>query len=91
MYTLKPSGASSFSPLWHNPKDALVVSGPAVAGGVVYVGSSDHKVYALDAATGQVRWSYPTGNQIFSSPVVSGTIVYIGSEDGKLYALNTGS
>ena len=92
LYALKPSGASSFSPLWHNPKDAFVVSGPAVVGSVVYVGGGDHYVYALDAAAaGHVRWSYRTGNSIFSSPVVSGNVVYIGSEDGKLYALNTGS
>ena len=90
LYALKPSGASSFSALWRNPKDAFVVSGPAVVGSVVYVGGGDHYVYALDAA-GHVRWSYRTGNRIFSSPVVSGNVVYIGSEDGKLYALNTGS
>ena len=62
-----------------------------MADGVVYVGSGDDNVYALDAATGDVRWSYPTGGEIFSSPVVPGNVVYIGSEDGKLYALNTGS
>ena len=69
----------------------MVASGPAVADGVVYVGSGDDNVYALDAVTGHVRWTHPTGNEIFSSPVVSGNVVYIGSEDGKLYALNTGS
>jgi outer membrane protein assembly factor BamB len=90
LYALKPSGAT-FSPFWHNPKDVTVVSGPVVTDGVVYVGSSDDWVYALDATTGDVRWSFRTGNEIFSSPVVSGNIVYIGSEDGKLYALNTGS
>jgi len=58
---------------------------------VIYVGSGDDKVYALDAATGHVRWSYPTANSIFSSPVVAGDKVYIGSEDDKLYAFNTGS
>ena len=67
-----------------------VVSGPAVADGVVYAGSGDDNVYALDAVTGHVRWTYLTGNDIFSSPVVSGNIVYIGSEDGK-DAPNTGS
>ena len=37
-------------------------SSPAVANGVVYVGSIDDNVYALNAATGAKLWSYTTGN-----------------------------
>jgi len=33
-----------------------------VAGGTVYVGSWDRKVYALDAATGNARWTCTTGH-----------------------------
>ena len=65
-----------------------VDSSPAVAGGTVYVGSDDHKVYALDAATGHVRWTYTTGNNVDSSPAVAGGTVYIGSDDHKVYALD---
>ena len=57
----------------------------------VYVGSKDGNVYALDAATGQVRWTYTTAGPVYSSPAVSGGTVYGGSGDGKLYALNAGS
>ena len=39
-----------------------VSSSPAVAGGVVYVGSDDGKVYALSASTGTQIWSYTTGS-----------------------------
>ena len=60
---------------------------PAVAGGTVYVGSDDGKVYALNAATEQVRWTYTTGSSV-SSPAVAGGTVYIGSWDHKVYALN---
>ena len=63
-------------------------SSPAVADGTVYLGSDDRKVYALDAATGRLRWSFTTGDGIYAGPAVSGGIVYIGSDDGKLYALN---
>jgi outer membrane protein assembly factor BamB len=64
------------------------VSSPAVAGGTVYYGSEDSKVYALDAATGRLRWSYTTGGGVYAGPAVAGGIVYIGSDDGNLYALN---
>jgi outer membrane protein assembly factor BamB len=64
----------------------------AVPGGshpaTVYVGSGDHFVYALDAATGAVRWAYPTGNWIYSSPAVVDGTVYIGSYDHFVYALD---
>jgi outer membrane protein assembly factor BamB len=91
LYALRTSG-TSVSKIWAMPLGSLVVSGPAVADGVIYVGTGNGTVYALDVATGHIRWHVPTGNNdIFSSPVVSGHIVYIGSEDGKLYAFNTGS
>jgi serine/threonine-protein kinase len=62
-----------------------------VAAGTVYVDSEDRKVYALDAATGHLRWTYTTGKGVYSSPVVAGGTVYAGSNDGKVYALNAGS
>jgi eukaryotic-like serine/threonine-protein kinase len=53
---------------------------------VVYVGSGDTNVYALNARTGARLWSYATGSQVISSPVVANGMVYVGSGDGKLYA-----
>ncbi len=61
----------------------------AVADGVVYFGSSaDHKVYALDLATGQERWSFFTGGPIRFAPTVSDGRVYVASDDGWLYCLS---
>jgi outer membrane protein assembly factor BamB len=73
---------------WAYITGGLVISSPAVAGSTVYVGSNDRKVYALDAATGDLRWAHTTGNFVFSSPAVAGGIVYVGSWDHKVYALD---
>jgi eukaryotic-like serine/threonine-protein kinase len=54
---------------------------------VVYTGSEDHTVYAVDAATGAKLWSDRTGNQVFSSPAVVNGVVYVGSGDGNMYAV----
>ena len=62
-----------------------------MAGGAVYVGSHYGKVYALDVATGRLRWIYTTGIMPDSGPAVAGGTVYVGSEDNKVYALNAGS
>jgi outer membrane protein assembly factor BamB len=74
---------------WTYTTGNLVGSTPAVAGGTVYVGSNDHKVYALDTTTGHLRWSYTTGGQVHSGPTVVGHTVYVASDDGSVYALDT--
>jgi outer membrane protein assembly factor BamB len=59
-----------------------------VANGVVYVGSDNGNVYALNASTGSKLWSYTTGRSPYStsSPAVVNGAVYVGSWDGKVYA-----
>ena len=50
---------------------------PVVAGDVVYVGSYDHKIYALNASTGASIWSYETGSCVLSPAAVVDGIVYV--------------
>jgi outer membrane protein assembly factor BamB len=54
------------------------VSTPAVVDGVVYVGSQDGNLYAIDAATGVQRWSFATLQWVKSSPTVVNGVVYVG-------------
>lgn len=61
---------------------------PVVVGGVVYLGAYDGWVYALDLATGQLRWRAQTDGPIIGSVLVEGGVVYVGSSDGYLYALD---
>lgn len=63
-------------------------SSPVVADGTVYIGSYDHHLYAIDAATGDLQWRYRTGDRIDGSPAVSDGIVYVGSHDRNIYALD---
>jgi len=54
----------------------------------VYFGSSvDQQVYALDAATGSVRWKYCTSGPVRLAPTLAQGKVYFGSDDGKVYCL----
>jgi eukaryotic-like serine/threonine-protein kinase len=66
----------------------VFLSSPAIAGGTVYVGSGDHNVYALDAATGALRWKFTTGNVVHASPAVADGVVYVGSWDRDFYAID---
>ena len=74
--------------LWTYTTGGPVRSSPAVADDTVYIGSSDHNIYALDAATGRPRWTFTTAGPVNSGPAVAGGTVYIGSSDHKVYALN---
>jgi len=57
--------------LWRFKTECGVTSSPAVSNGVVYVGSYDKNLYALDSVTGKEKWRFKTGRYLDSSPAVS--------------------
>ena len=73
--------------LWRFETGSRSISSPEVAGGVIYIGSNDSYVYALDAVTGEQRWRFQTGHWVSSPTVVEG-VVYVGSGDSYVYALD---
>jgi len=64
------------------------LSSPAVWNGAVYFGSGDGNVYALDAATGTLKWKFHTGDVVHASPAISDGTLFIGSWDSYFYALD---
>ena len=69
----------------------VFLSSPAVANGIVYVGSGDGNVYAINAQSGQRVWAFHTGNVVHASPAVADGTVYVGSWDTYFYALDAAS
>ncbi len=67
------------------------LSSPLVIDGLVYFGSGDSNVYAVDAASGALRWKFATGDVVHASPAFADGTIYIGSWDGKFYALDAKS
>ncbi len=78
--------------LWKHKLADYSTSSPAYANGVLYLGSFDHRLYALAPATGAELWTsgwcssrcLPRG--ISGSPAVNNGKVYIGVRDGRVYA-----
>ncbi len=64
------------------------LSSPAVSGDAVYFGSGDGNVYALDAATGALKWKFHTGDVVHASPAILNNTLFIGSWDSYFYALD---
>ena len=76
------------SEIWSFSIGGNVYSSPVVVDGVVYVGSNDDNLYAVDASDGSEIWSFSTGGNVYSSPVVVDGVVYVGSYDDNLYAVD---
>jgi outer membrane protein assembly factor BamB len=62
---------------------------PTVQDDVLYIGSDDKNLYALDALTGEVEWQFPTGDIVRSTPALAHGNVYFESDDGYLYAVDS--
>jgi len=87
-FVLSPATVGNLGVRWQYTTGDRVYSSPTVANGVVYVGSNDNNVYALNASTGALRWQYTAGAATPSSPAVAKGVVYAGSYDNNVYALN---
>jgi outer membrane protein assembly factor BamB len=59
----------------------------------VFVGTSDHGLYALRAGDGSTIWRYETGGLVQSEPLYDPEldVVYFGSNDGALYCVRADS
>nr|MBP7371145.1 PQQ-like beta-propeller repeat protein [Arenimonas sp.] len=73
---------------WSFQTGNQIVSSPTYHDGVIYVGSNDGFVYAIEAKSGKQLWRYATGGPVPSSPAIRDGLVYFASYDGKFYALN---
>src|ERR1700722_695915 len=69
----------------------FVLSSAAVVNDTVVVGAGDGFLYALNAASGAVRWKLRTEGRIRSSPAIADGTVYVGSFDGSVYAADLAS
>lgn len=91
--------------LWESDPDLVSNLLPALASqGIVYSGTAEGLISAIDAETGDLLWSYQTGENpdydptnihdpqygVVSAPVIdSNGTVYMGAVDGKMVALDT--
>jgi eukaryotic-like serine/threonine-protein kinase len=77
--------------LWRFQTEGSAYRSPAIVDGVVYTGSSDGFLYALDQANGEELWRYETDSSVEITPTVSGGTVYLASANGTLAAIDAAS
>ncbi|MCU1427901.1 MAG: WD40-like repeat protein [Actinomycetia bacterium] len=98
--TLVAYDATTGQRVWSFQASAAIAAAPVIANGVVYAGSFDKTLYALDADFGTVRCSFTTTGLVLTPPIVvdpdgNGSTVYFGDvgptgfdDGGHLYAMN---
>ncbi|HTO86955.1 MAG TPA: PQQ-binding-like beta-propeller repeat protein [Thermoanaerobaculia bacterium] len=72
-----------------------IVSSPSVSGDLVFVGSRDAQLYAVERATGKERWRFghkidyldgnPEVSWVLGSPALADGLVFTGSSDGRFF------
>ena len=73
---------------WAFKAGGPIVTSPAIADGVVYIGALDGHLYAVDQETGKEKWNFKSRMPIASSPAVAGDALYFVSSAGSLAALD---
>jgi len=75
---------------WGYKTDGPVYSSPATDGDLLFFGSDDAKLYALNASgsTPVSLWNFTANGAIRSTPAINGDRVFSGSDNNKLYAVN---
>ncbi len=69
-------------------KDAFYSGGPAVANGLLVIGTKDGHVYGLSASDGSQRWVATVSAGVLSTPAIAGNRVVVRTNDGKVTCLN---
>ena len=64
------------------------LSSPVVADGVIYFGTGEGVLYALDAHSGAERWAFEPADTMHSSPAIAEGTVYVGNMESRLYAVD---
>ncbi len=98
---LSPANAGRLALKWAFSTGGPIAASPTVVGGIVYVGSWDGYEYALDAASGAMKWKtflgqttapcYPQLAGVSSAADVENGVVYVGGGDSYWYALDAAS
>ena len=95
MYDLGFSGVSpdqNLAPplelLWKFKTGGPLYASPVIANGILYIGSTDGKLYALDAKRWGIKWVFDAGDAIRYSAAVFGNRVYFSARNNKVYALD---
>ncbi len=89
---LAHSGYSESAPIplelrWKYKVGDTEISAPIIDKGILFVGSDNNDLYAIDAFMGELKWRYSTLGKVYT-PAAKNGIVIAASYDNNIYALD---
>jgi outer membrane protein assembly factor BamB len=89
---LSHSGYSESSPIpleliWKYQAGGAGISAPIIDEGILFIGSDNNYIFALDALKGELKWRYSTLGKVYT-PAAKNGMVFAASYDNNLYALD---
>lgn len=73
---------------WRKGEPFRIAGGLTAADGIVYLGTENGDLVALEAATGAIKWHQSIRAEVLSDPAVGGGMVYITGATGEVLALD---
>ncbi len=73
---------------WDFQTGGAIWGTPTIQDGILYFGSDDGNLYALDALNGRLKWKFSTKGLVRSRPAIADQRVFFTSDDGFLYAVD---
>jgi serine/threonine protein kinase len=74
---------------WSFQLQGAVDGSPIIHNGMVYVGSRNHYLYALDAQSQRELWRYNAGAPLRSTPTLHGDTLFFGDDNGTMHAVQS--
>lgn len=93
IYSLPGMASGVVQPQWTNTESATdkIVAPALQVGDIVYVGTADNHMLALNRATGEELWDFEMGHAVWGQPAFDDDVLYVTNMDWSVYALNAQS
>ncbi len=86
--TLWALDADTGDTLWRFTTPGPIWTTPTVADGLVFIGTLNKMIYAVNLSDGQKAWEFETGGGVVAKPLAANGLVYVGAFDSVFYALD---
>jgi len=74
--------------VWQAKFASEIVSGPAMQGGQLIIGTAKGLLVSLSTEQAQIKWQTQLSSEVMSYPVIAQQTIFTRTVDGKLYAVN---
>lgn len=83
------SPVTEFNQEWRfETQNQVIESAPVLADGVLFIGSTDRSLYAINTETGSEKWSFDASAAIRESPAVTEDVVVVVNRDDAIFGVD---